>query len=198
MSVLLSESFLQPFRSGYHRVTSDGELSIHYSINNIVIYIMSFTFVSGRIFGQTDDTIVFVTRIQGVTDNFVSVRDATKSLKDISPPFALMAALEGFSKNLGIKTLIGMPHQKQDSEQHEDFAPVKDNSVFVALGATRITEFDTASTRSHVDYFRLPLPIPEKPITHVKRSHRSRAQAKRRIRKQISDVVHDVTSSMNT
>jgi uncharacterized protein VirK/YbjX len=190
LSLLMSGSFLQTFPTGSHVIHNEGELSMHYRLDDQLIYIISFTFMNESILGGSDEIVALLTRIQGVGGGFAAVHDATKSLKDVAPPFVLLAALEGFAMALGLKMLVGVSEKDASEPQNRLGAH---HHFFNAVGAIQTCDFDRALASSRAGYFRLPLPIPEKPITDVKRSHRSRANGKRRLKKEISGAVYNTT-----
>jgi len=64
-----------------------------------------------------------VTRIQGTKNNFDAVRQATKSLSEISPPYALMSALQGFLGAFDVTRMIGVSADQQTCSRKPGFVP---------------------------------------------------------------------------
>lgn len=178
-----------------HFIDNEGELTAEYIFDATPIFAISFTIINASIIGLMAEPVLFVTRVQGMRDNFTAVRQATKLLKEISPPFAIIAALQGFTTAFAIRGLIGVPVEQQVCFDN----PGGKNELlydrfFEALGAITLAELDPPSTRDaaaarrHGGYFYVSLPSPEKPIMNIERSHRRRTVAKRKFRRQISDM----------
>ncbi len=175
-----------------HPVDNEGELTIEYICNGTPIYWLSFTIVAGNIFGMSAGSVIFLTRIQGIRNNFDAVREATKSLRDISPPYAMMAALQGFDMALGIDTIVAVSSETQVSFVHQRPGEVRMyGQLLHSLGGVTLQTGANGplSPGSDATYIELSHPFPEKPITDVKRTHRSRTKARRSFRHQISNLV---------
>ncbi|HQT64981.1 MAG: hypothetical protein B7Z75_11300 [Acidocella sp. 20-57-95] len=158
----------------------EGELSLYFQMNHVDLYQVSFSFVPGSIAGLGAETVVFVSRIQGVKHNFSDIRDATKALFDIAPPTLLLAALQGIAKALGISDMLGIPAADLVGSSHENATELSSSydAFFQAIGAIRQGAF-----------YVCRLPLAEKPITLIKPGHRCRTQKKRRFKNAVIDIV---------
>jgi hypothetical protein len=158
------------------------------------LYWLSFSFVNGATVGTNDGVVAFVTRLQ-LWETYEYMRKATTSLNDIAPPLALVSALEGVARAMKIEALVGVDARSQASVVSGQYLNLQTyDSFFQSLGAIRLSELDRATRnpdpgRAHPAYFRVGVPMPEKPIESIARSHRSRTKAKRRFRRGISDAV---------
>jgi uncharacterized protein VirK/YbjX len=182
-----------------HPIDSEGEFSVEYAFDNKPIYLISFTLIGGHILGITAETVCLVTRIQGTKDNFDAVRQATKSLGEISPAFALMSALQGFLGAFEVKRMIGVSAEQQACSKKTGFVPEAYVHLYQAHGGIRLAELQAsvegAPAAVHGGYYAMSIPTAEKPISQIKQHHRSRTLAKRRRRKQIRDSAFEVTIS---
>jgi uncharacterized protein VirK/YbjX len=183
------------------RVHYEGELTLCYWLDGRELYWLSFSFVNGETVGTSDPIVVFVTRLQ-IWETYEYMRAATRSLNDIAPPLALATALEGVARALRIEALVGVNASSQASVVSGRYLNVQTyDNFFQSLGAARLCELEPAlrgraPARAHPDYFRVGVPMPEKPIEHIARSHRSRTKAKRRFRREISDAVRGFTERL--
>jgi uncharacterized protein VirK/YbjX len=182
-----------------HPIDSEGEFSVEYVFNNKPIYLISFTLIDGHILGIMAETVCLVTRIQGTKNNFDAMRQATKSLNEISPAFALVSALQGFLGAFDVKRMIGVSADQQVCAKKPGFVPEAYVHLYQAHGGIRLADLrgstEGAPSALHGGYYSISIPAAEKPIDHIKQHHRARTLAKRRRRKQIRDSAFDVTLS---
>ena len=162
------------------QIFKEGELSLYLQVDDVDIYVLSFSFVSGEIVGSTEDTVILIGRIQGMRDCFPQIRAATKALHDISPPALLVSALQGIAEALDITCMAGISAADHVAKSSDKCPELIDNydAFFVALGANK----------NQSNFFVGDFLAPEKPITLVKRSHRSRALKKRAFKRKISET----------
>jgi uncharacterized protein VirK/YbjX len=178
-------------------INSEGELTVEYAFNNMPIYLISFTIINGHLLGLLAEAVCLVTRIQGTKNNLDGVRQATKSLNEIAPAYALMSALQGFLGAFGIKRMIGVSADQQVCAKKRGFVPEAYVNLYEALGGIKLAELQApmqgARPAIHGGYYSMSIPTAEKPISLIKQHHRSRTLAKRRRRKQIRDSAFEVT-----
>ncbi|MBF0560705.1 MAG: DUF535 family protein [Alphaproteobacteria bacterium] len=166
----------------YH---SEGEFSITFDLENTAIFILSFTIVPGFVVGLDVEATLLISRLQGVRGCFTQIQHATKSMLEVSPQTVLVAALQGIAMALGVQyiasvsssTCVGNSNPKQPSTE---FSTAYDD-YFISRGAIK----------NQTGFFCLSLPFREKPLTLIKRDHRSRTRKKRRFVWQISESVRD-------
>lgn len=159
----------------------EGELRLGLLMDGVLIYCLQFSIVPGWIVQSTEKDSAFVLRVQGLKGQYERVRCATKALQEVAPPALLMAALQGLASAWGIRHMAGVSATKQYC-----FAPAAANlftqtydDFFTALGATRTT----------VDYFSSPLPLPAKSLDLIRNGHKSRTVKKRAFKLQIAREV---------
>jgi uncharacterized protein VirK/YbjX len=157
----------------------EGELSLVFHWNRKVIYTLGFSFAPGSAVGLDDSETILIGRMQGHKGVFAEIREATKALSEVSPQNALLAAVEGLARSLGISTVVGVAGENccsfKDGRPLEPFVKTYDE-FFAAHGA-----------EGPIDgFFRLPAPFPRKPLSEVKLGHRLRARKKQQMRAEIA------------
>ena len=158
---------------------NEGELALDFLVAGAEIFNLSFTIVPGKMFGSRAESIILITRIQGVRGRQPENSLAAQELGDVSPPAFLFSVLQGFASAFGI----------------DEFAAVS------AVNQTCYTEeFSSSFLRSYDEFlsslgailgadgfFRCPVPVPEKPMELVKRDKRVRAKKKRAHKRRIAE-----------
>jgi uncharacterized protein VirK/YbjX len=162
------------------QIFKEGELSLYLQVDGVDIYVLSFSFISGKIVESPEETVILIGRIQGIRGCFPQIRAATKALHDISPPALLVSALQGIAQALDITCMAGISAADHVARSSDKCPELIDNydAFFAALGANK----------NDSNFFVGDFMAPEKPITLVKRSHRSRALKKRAFKRQISET----------
>ena len=151
----------------------EGDLSLVFEVNSVPIYMLSFTFIPSKVMNFSFDQVIFVGRIQGLT-NFDLIKNTTKNLHDIAPPALLMAALQGIALACKISTIIGVSNEKQLSTT-KSIIYFNYDLFWHSLHAHKAKE----------NLFILPVPFLEKPIELVKKNHRKRTLHKRQYKNEI-------------
>jgi uncharacterized protein VirK/YbjX len=160
---------------------TEGELCLGLELNGEAIYILSFSIVPGRIVNSEAREVLLLARIQGTKGKYGSIRQATKAMKDIAPASLLMASLQGFAEAFDVSEIAGVSATRQSiytEDLAERFREAYDD-FFTNLGAVASPE----------GFYRCPVPLPEKPLTEVKRGHKLRTREKRAIKRIIADAV---------
>jgi uncharacterized protein VirK/YbjX len=162
----------------------EGELSLLLKLNEINTFILSFTIVPGQIVCCAEERVLLVPRVQGERCVRHEVRTVTKALRGVSPPMALLDALQGIASALCINHLAAVPAVQQSyfSEEHAQTFLKSYDEFFFASGLTR----------GAGGFFEAPFPLPKKPLGAIKSGNRPRAKAQREIRTEIAETVRQV------
>lgn len=163
----------------------ESELNLVFMLGSEVLYIMGCVFSPGEIWGVADESILVITRVQGIRLAVDKMKIATELCGDCAPRLLLFAAMEGLLAGMRVRGIIG-------------------------IGVTRqiATEFEAISTPSFYDNYdgfwlslnaqpqpdgnyRLPTPLVQRPLATIPANHRGRTQARRTYR-------HIVTSAVAT
>lgn len=159
----------------------EGEILLRLQVNGAELYALQFTIVPGWLLASPDESILLVLRLQGVKGGFEQICSATKDFKEVAPPALLVAALQGFAEAWGVRQMAGVCARSQHSYVLNSDLSLETayDDFFVELGAERVSP----------NFFMTSLPLPEKPIDRIGRSHRSRAKRKRAFKARIADEV---------
>jgi uncharacterized protein VirK/YbjX len=160
---------------------AEGELSLFFQADDVVIYVLSFTVVPGWITGLQARHALLVSRVHGVRGSFEQIRQARKVLEEVNPPVALVAALQGIAEALRIQHISGIcsTNQRCYSDANSIVFKAAYDDLWNSLGATK----------SASNFFQIPLPLQEKPLNLVKRNHRARKKSKRQLKRLIAEEV---------
>jgi uncharacterized protein VirK/YbjX len=163
---------------------SEGDLTLTFEVGGDDIYTLSFTIGPGAIAGLAAPDAMYVARVQGKGKGLERIRQATKDCCDISPAALLLTAAEGIAEALDLEHMVGIGATTQVAPRES----AKFENLFKAYD-----EFwkSVGGSPLHRNMYHLPVPMPGKPITSVKRDHRSRAQRKRRYKRAVKDRVRD-------
>ena len=172
--------------TGHHRIDlafshptdNEGELTLDYRFDGVVVSACSFTFANGALAGVPDATILAVTRIQGVRAAAAAMRTAMRGLHSVSPAMVFTAVLSGIAARFGVATLAGVAASAQVSRLAVGarVCPTVYDEFFERIGGVRATPL----------FYRIALPLVEKPIGEVKSGNRSRTRAQRALRAEIA------------
>ena len=159
----------------------EGEIFLRLLVNEAEIYTLQFTIVPGSLVDSANESVLLVLRLQGVKGGFEQIYSATKDFKEVAPPALLVAALQGIADAWGIRQMAGVCAHSQYSytDLNAEMLEGAYDEFFLALGATRISP----------DFFLTCLPLPEKPIDQIGKSHRPRSKRKRAFKAKIADEV---------
>lgn len=157
---------------------NEGELSLSFKMGDLILYLLSFTFVPGEIVGLAAPTVILVSRLQGSYGCYPQIRTAMKALKGLSLPMFLAVVLEGIAEAFNIRHLAGIAgsnHHKYSDAQTDAFRKVYDN-FFTAMGATKGAS----------GFFYSSLPLQEKPLKLVNSCNRSRSKMQRKLKRKVA------------
>lgn len=163
----------------------EGEMTMLFRVGPDAVYTLSFVIVQGNALGLKGGHAVFVTRLQGTKGFASSIRFATRSVGDVSPPLILMAAVEGVALALGIEHVVGISAGEQvctyGGPPTPDFVSAYDDFWT-----------STEGKRLPSGRFHFPVPLPEKSMTLIKRNHRLRVRNRRAFRRSVSGRVRTI------
>lgn len=155
----------------------EGELSIRLSVENEVVYVISFTIVPGWVVNSPAEEVILISRIQGLPGSYPKIRLATKTFHEVAPGAMLLAVLQGLAIALGVGQIAGVSARNQPSycdEMRESFESAYDK-FYGELGIGS----------NGAGFFLASIPIAEKPLSCIKRGHKLRTKEKRSFKKEI-------------
>jgi uncharacterized protein VirK/YbjX len=155
----------------------EGELSLHLQVDEEIVFVLSFTIIPGWVVKSQAEEILLITRLQGVKGTYPPISYATKTLHDVAPDALLFAALQGIANAFGISKIAAVSGARQSYYNEDDAAAFKEayDDFFTKLGIPK----------SAAGFFRVPLPLQEKPLTFIKHGHKIRTREKRAFKQQI-------------
>ena len=168
----------------------EGDLRLDFRVGTTPVYTLTFSIIAGALLGMTDgkmagEQVLLVSGVQGIPGQIAPIRQATKMCHDTSPAYLLLAAAQALALSLDINMIVGLGKKEQVSSREDDF-PVA-GFVFDYDGFWQ--SFALGSLPGREGFYRVPLPIPEKPLETMHAKRRGRAMRRREMRKRISDEV---------
>lgn len=163
---------------------AEGDICLVFKADATDVFTLAFTICPGRSFGLAGD-VLYIGRLQGARQQMDLIRDSAKKCNGISQQTLLLAAAEGICLAMGIRWMVCPSSRAQLSvgRQDEFSSGVSIYDQFwLDIGATRLGE----------ENFHLPVPMPHKPTSQIKRCHRSRAAGRRRYRDSVSDQARKI------
>jgi uncharacterized protein VirK/YbjX len=159
----------------------EGELSLTLEVDGAEVYVLQFTVVPGWVVKSGAADVLLITRLQGIKGCYPQIHQATKAFREVAPPALLLSVLQGIAKACNINELAGVCARSQFSYNECSLSAFSEayDEIFTQLGAGR----------SSADYYSCSLPLPEKPVDHIKNGHRSRTKKKRAFKLEIADRV---------
>ena len=163
-----------------HGTHGEGELAIHFQVDGADIYVLSFVIVPAGLFRLEGDHALFITRLQGTRGLADVVKLATKAVGDVSPALVLVAAVQGITKALGIRHVVGISARAQictggEQPVTQDFLSAYDD-FWASIEGQRMPSGE----------FYFPVPFPEKPLARIKQNHRQRVRIRRAFRRVVT------------
>ena len=150
----------------------EGELSLHFMVDDTLVQMLTFVIVPGHIVGLAAPQALLISQIQG-TKHGELLKHATKCLHDLTPATLLVNVAYGLATALGLDHAVGISTREQlgrGSKLHFDY----DSFWRQFRGEWLATPF-----------YQLDLNAPEKPIEEVKAKYRSRTLRKRQYKQQV-------------
>jgi uncharacterized protein VirK/YbjX len=186
--VLLDEVTLYALRDGGGRFVltlgmsrpydNEGELTLRLRVDGDVVYELSFTIVPGYLVETNLTEALLITRLQGVRGCFAQISAATKALHSVAPDRLLFTALLGVAEAFAVRAIAAIPGHRQTSYSKEDAISFQHayDDFFSELGFSR----------SATGLFYATLPLNQKPLLSIQRSHRLRAKKRRAFKNQVT------------
>lgn len=162
-SLLLSLGTSRPY-------DKEGELSLLFKVDSLILFTLTFTIVPGWAVGSAAGETCLISRLQGERSYADEVRLATKAMNNVRPRALLMAALQGIAMALGIEQIHAVSAELQSSCCERCASSFKNNydGFFAELGLTR----------NRKGFFFSHLPLAEKPLELVDPKNRRTARKK--------------------
>lgn len=159
----------------------EGDLRLDFKSDDVTLYAMTFTITPGHALQVDSDQALLISAIQGASGKVDLLRQVTKICHGTSPLYLLLAAVEAVALSLGIGMLAGVGREQQIARRREE-------------NAIRFFDYDgfwadLSAEKASGDFYRTPVPFPEKPIELLKSNRRSRALRRRELRNRISEQV---------
>lgn len=159
----------------------EGDLRLDFKSGDVTLYAMTFTIAPGQALHVDSDQVLLISAIQGASGKVDLLRQITKICHGTSPLYLLLAAVEAVALSLGIGMLVGVGREQQIARRRGE-------------NAIRFFDYDgfwsdVSAEKTSGDFYRTPVPFPEKPIELLKSNRRSRALRRRELRNRISEQV---------
>jgi uncharacterized protein VirK/YbjX len=159
----------------------EGELALKLLVDETQVFVLAFTVVPGSVVGSPSRDVLLISRLQGVRGCYREISSATKAMHEVAPAALLVAALRGVAEACGIREMAGVCAIRQVNYSEDLSSSFKKtyDDFFSELGATR-----TAA-----NFYSSPLPFEEKPLSFVKKGHKTRTKDKRAFKLQVAQEV---------
>jgi uncharacterized protein VirK/YbjX len=156
----------------------EGEMSLYFFVDNVMVYLFSFAIVPGGSFGSTSGEAILIGKMQGGKGCAEPISMATKAMHHVDPKALLLAVLEGFAVALGIREAAGVSAERQICYAEEYEATFRNayDDFFLEIGAARNAE----------GFFPISLPIPKRPIEEIKSKRRAQVRRQREFESRVS------------
>ncbi len=193
LQILLDEILLDEFREAEDYFTIrmglsrpwdyEGELSLNFEVNNKLVFVLSFTIVPGWVVESDSREVVLISRIQGVKGYYEEIQLATKAMHDVAPPAILFAALCGVADALGFDAMAGINATMKPEwylcEGESEHIEQAYDEFFAELGITK----------GPAGFYLSQLPPFEKPMTLIKKGHKTRTRIKRAFKRKMAERI---------
>ena len=161
----------------------ESELTLAFMLGSDVLYIMGCVFSPGKLWDLEDESVLVITRVQGIRLAVDKMKIATELCGDCAPRLLLFSALEGLLARMQIREIIGVGVTRQIATEFEAIttASFHDNydGFWLSLSADPRPDGN----------FRLPIPLVQRPLATIPAKHRGRAQARRTYRHIVTSAV---------
>lgn len=161
----------------------ESELTLFLMVGSEMVSFMGCVIVPGNLVGSEAETVLLVTRVQGVSRKGNLLKAVTKLSGDCTPRLVLLAAMKGIARALEIPDLAGIGAENQSASAY--MAQVTPAFVESYDGFWQ-SLFDQNSDQA---YYHFGNQIHFKPLSAVSAHHRGRAQERRSYRSQVSRFV---------
>lgn len=154
----------------------EGDLALVFKINGSEISSLSFTIINGHMVDIDSGHVILIARVQGVNGCCDSIKHATKAFNDVTPNTVPAIATQAIATALNIGRIVGIT-----TSEHiilEAFSYNYD-ALWISMAGDNINS----------KVFCIPVHPTHKPITAIKRNHRSRSKHKRQFKLDIYNQV---------
>lgn len=169
LSIVLEPSALAPM---------EGELQLRFSFRSD-LFVLTFLLAPGEVFGSSAGYVLFIGGVQGRMSSRDEVREASRHNNEISPATMLILTVQALAKRLGVREIIAI-----GEEDHISLTYARGRMAFDYRRFWR----EAGGVRMGRQY-RLPLDRPQKPLSQVPASHRSRARRRREAKAAVRDSI---------
>lgn len=162
----------------------EGEMTLRMLGDDLPHFSLSFSVIPAALIGRPSGPALLVSRMQGVKDQFETLRRASRALSDVAPRAVAFAVLTGIARACGVDHIAGvaaenyityMPERRDELvRQYDEF--------FQALNAEGPRD----------GLYILDLRAPPKPMSEVKVGHRVRTRRKRALKEEIAAATAEV------
>lgn len=158
------------------RVGFECELSLNFLLNGVLLQVVGFVLVPGRLVGVATGQVLLFSQVQG-TRQVELLRHATHTLHDTTPAALLVNAAYGLAEALGITAAAGISAEEQ-----------------LGIGAGWRFDYNGfweqfRGERTHQQLYALAVPAPERPLHEIRHNHRARTLRKRQFKKELREAV---------
>ena len=184
---LNNSDYLEIFLSNTNEhFTHEGLLSLTLRLNGRPMFFFSFLICSGALF-NISGPVLFLTRIQGIPNQYDSIKLINKLMGNLNLSNMLLSAAEGFSLSLGIRAIVSTGASNQLSF-NQDYSKNHFYSTYDEF------LYKNGALLNRDGYFLLSVPLPIKELSMVQ-THRSRHKKLSMIRYEISEAVREAVQS---
>jgi len=159
----------------------EGDLSLVFSINGVRLHRLSFTCIPRKEAGLGTGTALLLGGSQGFPGTTALIRQASKTIGEISPAAVLILAVQALAPRLGADAILGIAADEQTSLRADpEHAKSRYDSLWKMSGGERQGRF-----------YRLPGGVAWKDTSHLSNGHRARARRKRELKERILVQIRD-------
>ena len=161
----------------------ESELTLLFMLGSEVLYIMGCIFSPGEIWGVADESVLVITRVQGIRLAVDKMKIATELCGDCAPRLLLYSAMEGLVAGMQLRQIVGVGVTRQIATEFEAITTPSFYENYDGLWLS-------LNAQSHHDgTYRLPTPLVQRPLSSVAAKHRGRTQARRTYRHIVTSTV---------
>jgi hypothetical protein len=169
LSLILEPSALAPM---------EGELQLKFCFRS-VLYVLTFLFAPGEVFNRPSGRVLFIGGLQGRFGSRQEIREASKRNHEIAPATMLMLGVRTIAREFGVDEILAIGETDQVSMGYSAPMVRFDYGAFWAeIGGSR-TEL----------FYTLPVDTPQKPLSAIPLTHRSRTRRKREEKQRIATSI---------
>jgi len=150
----------------------EGSLSLYFQMNDVKLATLSFSVAPGKLFNYTDENVFYIACLQQHKPKIDQINIAEKHFNEVKVANILLEVLEALGSIFDIKKLIGVSSANQLTASTNNYT-VAYQSIYDEFWIKHNGIFDGQN-------YIIQLPIPHKPISSIKQTHRNRTLKKRK------------------